>query len=189
MASLGQTLLKRNKINLIQLNLALDFKVFYGGRLGTNLLELGILKEDQLSRALSESLGLPFALESDFENISFELIQKIPREVAYRTLSVPFGLMDSHLYTAMVEPRNQRAYEELRAASPHPLLVHIAPEIRIHMALEHYYQIHMNSRMKNLASKFQNLRALTTRKTFSPPPQKGRSCCTPFATRCDLDDG
>ena len=162
MANLGQTLLKRNLINLIQLNLALDFKVFYGGRLGTNLLELGILQEEDLAKSLSESLGLPYALAKDLENVSPHIIQKIPREVAFRTKSIPFRFQDGHLYVAMIEPKNYRAYDEVRKSSPHPILAHITPELRAHIALEYYYQIRMNPRMKNLATKLQSIKTLTT---------------------------
>src|SRR5258706_15895839 len=101
MANLGKILLQRKYINLIQLNLALDFQVFYGNRLGTNLLELGIVTEKQLCEALTENVGLPCVRREQLEEIPRHLIERLPRETAYRCRAIPFKLVGQKMHVAM----------------------------------------------------------------------------------------
>jgi hypothetical protein len=153
MMTLGKTLLLRKDINLIQLNLALDFRVFYGGKLGTNLLELGIISEDTLSQALAQSLGIPPALKADLENVAPDVLATIPPEVAYRSQAVPFRIMGPQLYVAFAEPRNSAALAQVRRVTKLQILPHISCEFRIQTALENFYQIRMDPRMKEIEAK------------------------------------
>lgn len=152
--NLGQTLLRRKDINLIQLNLALDFKVFYGGKLGTNLLELGVISENTLSEALGESMGVPAAFRKDFDQIPADVVRRVPRETAFRAQAMPFRVANGQLYVAMADPLNPQQVSELRTAmGKQPLLIHVAPELRVQAALEDYYQLKMEPRFKTLATK------------------------------------
>ncbi|HEY0193109.1 MAG TPA: hypothetical protein VGC42_18455, partial [Kofleriaceae bacterium] len=58
---LGTLLLRNAAIGLSQLEAALRNQVLYGGRLGTNLVELGYLDLEMLSVYLAELSGFPIA--------------------------------------------------------------------------------------------------------------------------------
>ena len=62
MARLGELLLQERLITQAQLEESLETQVIYGGRLGTNLCELGFLKEADLARVLGTQHNMPFAL-------------------------------------------------------------------------------------------------------------------------------
>ncbi len=61
MPRLGQLLLEEKLVQPAQLEEALETQVVHGGRLGTNLVELGFLKEADLARVLGRQHNLPFA--------------------------------------------------------------------------------------------------------------------------------
>lgn len=61
MKRLGQLLLEQKLVQPAQLEEALEAQVVHGGRLGTNLVELGFLKETDLARMLGVQHNLPFS--------------------------------------------------------------------------------------------------------------------------------
>lgn len=58
---LGELLLEEKLVQPAQLEEALETQVIHGGRLGTNLVELGFLKEADLARVLGRQHNMPFA--------------------------------------------------------------------------------------------------------------------------------
>ena len=54
-------LLEERLITTAQLEEALEAQVIHGGRLGTNLVELGFTQEKDLARLLGKQHGVPFA--------------------------------------------------------------------------------------------------------------------------------
>src|SRR5882672_10140725 len=61
MAKIGEVLVREGHLTQEGLEEALDWQVLYGGRLGTNLLELKLVEEEQLARALGKQLGAEVA--------------------------------------------------------------------------------------------------------------------------------
>src|SRR5439155_10900925 len=61
LARLGDMLLEEKLCTPAQLEEALETQVVHGGRLGTNLCELGFLKEPDLARMLGKQFGIAFA--------------------------------------------------------------------------------------------------------------------------------
>ena len=59
MARLGELLVQAGAITADQLQFALRYQKQHGGRLGTNLVELGFLSESALAKTLSAQLRLP----------------------------------------------------------------------------------------------------------------------------------
>src|SRR3954466_10320622 len=58
---LGELLVKDGLVSAAAVDEALESQVVHGGRLGTNLVELGLLEEKELARCLGKLHGLPFA--------------------------------------------------------------------------------------------------------------------------------
>jgi hypothetical protein len=60
-ARLGELLIEEKLVTPAQLEEALETQVVHGGRVGTNLVELGFLKEIDLARVLGRQHSLPYA--------------------------------------------------------------------------------------------------------------------------------
>ena len=70
---LGKLLLDRKVIEPAQLKEALEAQVIFGGRLGTNLLELGYVDEETLVRALAQMGGTQKAVLEDEDLLNLVL--------------------------------------------------------------------------------------------------------------------
>ena len=89
---LGTLLLRNAAISLTQLEAALRAQVIYGGRLGTNLVELGFVDLDALATVLGELTQLPVATRSLLENAAPEAVSLIDGETAERLAAMPIAL-------------------------------------------------------------------------------------------------
>src|ERR1041384_4536191 len=91
---LGTLLLRNAAIGLSQLEGALRNQVLYGGRLGTNLVELGFLDLEMLSTDLSELSGIPVATPSLLDASDTNYVKRLGSEDAHRLRAIPLGLID-----------------------------------------------------------------------------------------------
>ena len=67
-------LLNAQLINREQFEEALRNRVLYGGKIGTSLIELGYVSEEDLARFLSRKLGVPYVHPDNLLNIPPEVI-------------------------------------------------------------------------------------------------------------------
>lgn len=138
---LGAFLIRTGKITETQLGAALERQVIMGGRLGTNLIELGFLTEEDLAGLLSKKLHLPYATAQDFEAIDPEAVKTLPRELAEKYGVMPLKRERRNLWVAMVDPTDLAAVDALGFATGCVIKTAVAPEARIQYALETHYQI------------------------------------------------
>src|SRR5215468_8858305 len=89
MPRLGELLVAAGLLTPEQVEQALRAQVLWGGRLGTNLVELHHLELDPLSRALGRQHHLPAALARHFEEADPELQARLSPEVAERFSCLP----------------------------------------------------------------------------------------------------
>src|SRR4051812_11100429 len=89
MPRLGELLTSLRLIEPDKLEQALRAQVVWGGRLGTNLIELGCIDLDELSRALGRQHSLPAALARHFDRADPELQARLPADVARAYCVVP----------------------------------------------------------------------------------------------------
>src|SRR5690606_38086248 len=88
---LGTLLLRDAVITLSQLEEALRAQVLFGGRLGTNLVELGFLDLDTLGVYLARVTGAPLATHDRFEAAPPEALARMPVALAEAHLAFPLG--------------------------------------------------------------------------------------------------
>jgi hypothetical protein len=143
---LGTMLLRDGVIGLDQLEAALRAQVLFGGKLGTNLVELGHLTLDQLSTYLGRTLGVPPASQDDFDAAEPAAIALLPKEVAERHVVFALAVEASagpgaplKLQLALAEPRDRAALAAVRAATGAEIVPRVAPELRILFYLERHY--------------------------------------------------
>lgn len=79
-AKLGEILVRENLITPQQLRDALEYQRNNGGRLGSNLVKLGVVSDDVVTAVLSRQYGVP--------SINLELFQIEPEVInSFRTKS------------------------------------------------------------------------------------------------------
>src|SRR5689334_12601613 len=110
---LGELLVRKGMVTETQLAEGLRAQQLFGGRLGTNLVELGYLTEHALAQFLSEQTGLPAIGAADLENIPPTVTKAIPREVVVRHKIIPLSLHQRRLRVAMADPTDIKAVDEV----------------------------------------------------------------------------
>ena len=138
---LGEVLIKEGLITKEHLRLALERQVIFGGRIGTNIVELGILTEDEFTKFLSRYLKLPVAEPSQLVSIGEETISAISKEMAEKYKAIPFKKDKNRLHMAMLDPKDMKAVDDFRFISGYDIIPYAASELRILYALEKYFGI------------------------------------------------
>src|SRR5215471_8435312 len=85
---LGELLLREKRVTPAQLQEALAHQRTSGGRLGTSLVKLGYLKDDDISQLLSRHYGVPAISIKELE-IDQTVIRLVPAETALRYQVLP----------------------------------------------------------------------------------------------------
>src|SRR6267378_768797 len=137
MAKIGELLMSAGHLTPDGLEEALDWQVLYGGRLGTNLIELKLVEEEQLARALGKQLGAEVAWGE--LQVDPALVSTVPKHIADRQEMVPWKLEKRRLKVLCCEIKlselDQLSYKIGRTCVPV-----IAPEFRIYQLLRANYQ-------------------------------------------------
>ena len=167
MARLGELLTSTRLIEPEKVEQALRAQVVWGGRLGTNLIELGCIDLDGLSRALGRQRTLPAALARHFDKADAELQKKLPAELARQWSVVPLLRVgpEQKIALAALDPLPAEALVAIADAfgcAESMLVVSVAAEMRVRYHLERVYQIARSARYLR-----------TKGKTIPPFPQFG----------------
>jgi hypothetical protein len=136
MAMIGEILVASGHLDPEGLQEALDWQVLYGGRLGTNLLELKLVTEQHLAQALGRQLGVEVAygeLECDPA-----LIALIPKHIADRQELVPWKT-DKRRLKILCSSINVEQMDQLTTKSGRACVPVVAPEYRIFQLLRSEY--------------------------------------------------
>lgn len=147
---LGQLLLDFGWIDETQLEQALQTQRVVGGRIGSCLLEVGALDEPMLLRALAHQREVPAARAVDLANVPQEVLGLLPTRIALRSLAVPFRMLGSELYVALLEVTNLDLQDEIAFATGKKVRMHIGNEVRIFTALHRYYGREVSDRFRLL---------------------------------------
>jgi hypothetical protein len=137
---LGTLLLRNAAIGLSQLEAALRNQVLYGGRLGTNLVELGFLDLELLSSYLAELSGFPVATPSLLDDADRGLLDKLGSDDAHRLRAVPLAMLETgNAAVGMVDPTDTAAIEALATKLGAPITAYVVPELRALYYLEKHF--------------------------------------------------
>ena len=151
---LGTLLLRNATIGLTQLESALRNQVLYGGRLGTNLVELGILDLEILSAYLAELTGFPVATSTLLDDALPALLEKLGSDEAHRLRAIPFDYLGgrrSDVAVAMVDPTDQAALGQLSAKLGAKVMPYVVPELRALYYLEKLFGLPRRARFVRTA--------------------------------------
>lgn len=134
-------LVQAGKLTPAQLDEALKSQVIFGGRLGTNLIEMGIIDEEELAKVLGEKLRVPCVDPEELMNIPPPVLETIPREMAEQYQVVPLRQEAKRLFLVMADPSDLPAIDQIAFRTGFVIVPMVAPEIRLLLALEKYYDI------------------------------------------------
>ena len=147
---LGDLLIRKGLLTAEQLDQAIQCQVIFGGRLGTNLLELGHVGEEALNEALAQKCQAPAVKREELEEVPPQVIELVSRELAGRYGAVPLRLTGSQLQMAMLDPGEPAPVKALAAATGKTVQPAVALEVYMRWALERYYGIKREARFINL---------------------------------------
>jgi type IV pilus assembly protein PilB len=137
-AKLGEILVRENLITSQQLKEVLEYQRVNGGRLGTNLVKLGVISDDVITAVLSRQYGVP-SINLDLFHIEPEVIRLISQDVALKYSVLPISKMGAALTLAMADPTNVFAIDDVKFMTNLNVEPVIASETSIHIAIGKYY--------------------------------------------------
>lgn len=148
---LGQMLVQDGLITEAQLKEAVYNQVIFGGKLGTNLLELGVIDEETLARYLARQHRVKTIKLEDLSKIHPSVIKLLPRKLAEKYQAIPVSLEGKKLYVVMSNPSEMGALSEMSFVTGKVIVPLVLPEVRIFELLNTYYGIGRELRYINIA--------------------------------------
>lgn len=143
---LGEALVRDSLITREQLKEALERQVMFGGRIGTNIVERGFMKEADLAAFLGRYFRVPVVDPMLLASIDPEIIECISRDIAEKYRVLPFKKERKRLHLAMMEPTMHENIDALRFKTTYDIIPYVITEIRLMYALEKYYGIQRSLR-------------------------------------------
>src|SRR4029078_13003901 len=137
-AKLGEILVRENLVTPQQLREALDYQRVNGGRLGSNLVKLGIISDDVITAVLSRQYGVP-SINLDLFHIEPAIIKLIAQEVALKYTVLPISKVGATLTMAMADPTNVFAMDDIKFMTGLNVEPVISSETSILLAISKYF--------------------------------------------------
>ncbi|HEV2287641.1 MAG TPA: type IV-A pilus assembly ATPase PilB [Candidatus Acidoferrales bacterium] len=135
---LGEILVRDSLISSDQLKQALDYQKREGGRLGTCLVKLGLVSDEDITAVLSRQYGVP-SINLKFYEVDPTVIKLIPQETAVRYQIVPLSRVGSTLTIAMTDPTNVFAMDDIKFMTGFNVEPVVASETAISEAIGKFY--------------------------------------------------
>jgi type IV pilus assembly protein PilB len=135
---LGEILIKENLITSDQLRQALEHQKASGGRLGTCLMKLGFISDDEITGVLSRQYGVP-SINLKYYEVDANVIKLIPQDTAVRYQIVPLSRVGSTLTIAMTDPTNVFAMDDIKFMTGFNVEPVVASETAIAEAISKFY--------------------------------------------------
>jgi type IV pilus assembly protein PilB len=137
-AKLGEILVRENLISPQNLREALDYQREHGGRLGYNLVKLGLISDDMITAVLSRQYGIP-SVNLDLFQIDESVLRLIPQEVAQKYSVLPLSRVGATLTLAMVDPTNVFAMDDIKFMTGLNVEPVVVAEASVQQAIAKYY--------------------------------------------------
>src|SRR5690349_19471676 len=138
---LGEMLMRDGRLTEAHLNQALQFQQRDGGRLGTVLVEHGLVDLEALTVYLGLELGIPIATGAMLERAKRAAVRLLQPTQAFKHKCVPLVVQDRQLIAAIEDPHDIATLEALTQLTGYRVLPRVAPEVRIYYYVERYYGV------------------------------------------------
>jgi type IV pilus assembly protein PilB len=154
-SNLGELLIREKLINSDQLKTAIDYEKKNKVSIGSALVTLGHISEEEMAQALSRQLGYPYIDLSQFE-VYPDVINLIPVDIAKKHMIMPIHRIRSFLTMAMVDPTDLDVIENVRFRTSLSIQPVIASESGINDAISKYYGASDSIRVKEIIEEFEH---------------------------------
>ncbi len=136
---LGDLLVESGLITEQQLDLALKEQKKLGRKLGSTLIELGMIDEDSILNLLSNQLGIPLI---DLTNYSFDesVVRQLSESIARRYRAIVLEDRPRDYLVGMADPTDLYALDEIQAKLPKPVSQAIVRERDLLQAFDRVYR-------------------------------------------------
>ena len=151
---LGEALVKEALITRQQLEQALKRQIQFGGRIGTNIVELRFLEEQELAKFLSKFFKSPAVSINMINSLPEDVINSVNVDVVNKYKILPVKKDRNRLYTAMLNPNDIKEIDDLRFITGYEIIPHVITELMLVYALEKYYGIKSDVRYISLSDRF-----------------------------------
>ena len=152
---IGDLLVKEGLVSREQLQQALDEQRQNGTRVGYNLVKLGFIQENELTRTLARQYKMPAVDLSKFE-VDPKIIKLVPADLATKNLVLPLKRDGRTLTVAMADPTNLGVIEDLKFITRYDIFPVIAGEFTLRNVIEKHYES-SDVQMSALLSEIENL--------------------------------
>ncbi|MCD6151182.1 MAG: type II secretion system protein GspE, partial [Deltaproteobacteria bacterium] len=132
---LGEMLVSAKQISEAQLNQALQEQKMNGGRLGSKLVQLGYISEDDLINFLCVQYGVPAVNLNDFK-IDEQVATLIPNDLINKYMTIPINRVGSTLIVATCDPTNISAIDDIKFITGYNVEIVVASETMIKRTIE-----------------------------------------------------
>jgi len=148
-SNLGELLIREKLISAEQLKSALEYEKKNKVTVGSALVALGLITEEDMAQALSRQLGYPYIDLSQFE-VYPDVIELIPPDIAKKHMIMPIHRIRSFLTMAMVDPTDLDVIENVRFRTSLSIQPVIASESGVSEAISKYYGASDSMRVKEI---------------------------------------
>jgi type IV pilus assembly protein PilB len=135
---LGELLVNAGQITNDQLKEALNRQREEGGRLGTNLVKMGVIQESALVEFLSKHFKVS-AINLSSVDVDSAVVKIIPADVARKYTIMPVSKAGAKVTIAMLDPTNVFAMDDIKFMTGYNVEPVIASETAIRAAIDRYY--------------------------------------------------
>jgi len=128
---LGELLLKENMVSPQQLQEALSHQKMNGGKLGKAFVQLGYVRDEEITSLLSRQYGGPSINLDQFE-VDPAILKIIPAETCRKYQILPLSRSGATLTIAMADPTNVFAMDDIKF---------ITEAEHVHSSSEEYFEV------------------------------------------------
>jgi hypothetical protein len=143
-------LLRRKVVTRAELDEAQQATVLFGGRLGTSLLELGLVTVDELEALLAAFHRIPAPNREWLERPDAAARAALAPDLVKRHSAFPLHLAKRTLHLALLDPRHEAILDDLSFASGCLISPCVISEYRFTRLLHRYYGVRPSMRILNL---------------------------------------
>ncbi len=137
---IGDILVKKGIITPEQLEKGLEEQEKTGAFICTSLVKLDFAAEDQVFKALSGKLNIPYVKLKEI-HIDPLVVQKVPAKFASHYKIIPLEFKDNSLVIAMADPLDVRILDDIRLLLGLEVKGVLASELEIQESIRKYYGV------------------------------------------------
>jgi hypothetical protein len=158
---MGEVLVEEGLITPQQLKVVLERQVQFGGRFGTNVLELRLLNEEEFTKFLSKHFKVPAVTPKKLASISDEVLHAINKELIEKYQVLPLEKRGKRLQVAVLNPNDEKI-DDLSFVTGYAIVPLVISELRLLYELEKLYGIKSNRTHIKFVDRFSAEIDLTT---------------------------